>query len=100
MLLKHDPQRMERLLMAAIVATLLYLPVWGIASTLAFARLDIPYRAFFTFGDSVGRVTGVLALWLIGFLLAVPYVARAVPFASGSTSSRAIIPSSPGAAGG
>lgn len=59
--------------MAAIVATLMYLPVGAILALASFAVLGISFEAFLTFGGSLGGFQGLLAWWALGFIAALPY---------------------------
>lgn len=61
--------------MAAIVATLMYLPVGAILALSAFAVLGISLDAFLTFGRALNGFQGLLAWWALGFLAALPYAA-------------------------
>ena len=66
-------------LMAAIVASMLYWPV-GIVLALLLAIAGIPLRALLTFGDSMAPYFGMLAWWLIAFVLALAYAALVFPW--------------------
>jgi hypothetical protein len=59
-------------LMAAIAATLVVWPA-GIVLAVALSFFGIPLESFVTFGGALSRLTGLLALWLLGFAAAVPY---------------------------
>lgn len=61
--------------MAAIVATLMYLPVGAILALSAFAVLGISFHAFLTFGGAFNGFQGLLVWWTLGFLAALPYAA-------------------------
>jgi hypothetical protein len=61
-------------LMAAIVATLMCLPLGALLASFGFAVLGIPFHAFLTFGSALGELQGLLAWWTLAFLAAVPYV--------------------------
>lgn len=63
------------MLMAAIVATLMCLPVGAILALSAFAVFGISFDAFLTFGGALNGFQGLLAWWTLGFLAALPYAA-------------------------
>ncbi|MGQ0656276.1 MAG: hypothetical protein ACT4P4_29140 [Betaproteobacteria bacterium] len=65
--------------MAAIVASMLYWPI-GIALALLLALAGIPLRALLTFGDNMAPYFGMLAWWLIAFVLALVYAALVFPW--------------------
>ena len=70
----------QQMVMAAIVATLLWLPVGALLAWLSFGILDISPHAFVTFGDALNRFQGLLAWWAFGFLAALAYVAFLLPW--------------------
>ena len=63
---------LQVVLMAAIAATLFAWPV-GIVLVVLFSFFGVPLESFVTFGGALNRVTGLLALWLIGLAVALPY---------------------------
>jgi hypothetical protein len=63
---------LQIVVMAAIAATLLAWPV-GIVLAVVFSFFGVPLESFVTFGGVLNRITGLLALWLIGFAVALPY---------------------------
>lgn len=60
--------------MAAIVATLMYLPVGAILALSAVA-VGVSFDAFLTFGRALNGFQGLLAWWALGFVAALPYAA-------------------------
>ena len=67
------------MLMAAIVTSLLWLPVGASLALLCFALLGISFRAFLTFGDTFNGFQGLLVWWLLGFVPALAYAACVRP---------------------
>ena len=65
--------------MAAIVATLLYLPACVVLG-LSLGALGIPLDWAVTFGGSYGRTAGLLIWWLLAFFIACIYIACAFPW--------------------
>ena len=63
------------MVMAAIVATLMYLPVVAILALSAFAVLGISFDAFLTFGRALSGFQGLLVWWTLALLAALPYAA-------------------------
>lgn len=59
--------------MAAIVTTLMCLPVAALLALFSFGVLDISFHAFLTFGGALSAFQGVLAWWTLGFLPALAY---------------------------
>jgi hypothetical protein len=66
--------------MAAIVATLLIVPVGALLALLAYLLLGASLQAFVTFGGTLSAVQGVLAWWLLAFVPALAYAAFALPW--------------------
>jgi hypothetical protein len=60
-------------LMAAIVTTLLCVPVWGLLALASFGVLDVSFQAFLTFGGALNAVQGLLAWWTLGYVPAFLY---------------------------
>ena len=67
-------------MMAAIVATLLWLPVGAVLAWLCFGVLGISAHAFVTFGGALNQFQGLLAWWALGFLVALVYAASLLPW--------------------
>jgi hypothetical protein len=65
--------------MAAIVTTLLFVPVAAILAGLLFLA-GISLEAVVTFGGALNAVQGLLAWWALGFLPAAAYAAYALPW--------------------
>jgi hypothetical protein len=59
--------------MAAIVTTLVYIPVGALMAILAFAALDVPLYSLLTFGGHIHLAPGLALWWGIGFLPALVY---------------------------
>lgn len=74
------------LVMAAVVATLLYWPL-GIALAVIFAVGGVPLQAFVTFGGSFGLIVGMVVWWLLGFALSLGYAASVFPWGASSIAS-------------
>lgn len=67
------------MVMAAIVGTLLYFPA-GLAVVLVCNLVELPAVSLITFGGALGVFTGLLAWWLIGFAIVLPYAAFIFPW--------------------
>lgn len=65
--------------MAAIVATLAYLPL-GVLLALTLRLFGIPLDALLTFGGALNAVLGLLAWWLFAFAGACAYAAWVFPW--------------------
>ena len=72
----------QTLVMAAISATLMCLPVAGLLALFAYAALDISFHSFLTFGGTLNNFAGVLAWWALAFLAALPYAVYAMPWSA------------------
>lgn len=70
----------QLMVMAAITATLMCLPVGAVLALLAYAVLGISFHAFLTFAGALNNFAGVLAWWALAFLAALPYAAYAMPW--------------------
>ena len=70
---------LQALMMAAIVATLLCLPVGAVLAVLAYLFLDVPMQSILTFGGALHAVAGLLAWWTVAFIAAVVYAVFAMP---------------------
>jgi hypothetical protein len=70
----------QAVVMAAIVTTLLCVPLAALLALLSFALLGIPAHAFVTFGESLGAFQGVVAWWSICFLPALTYAVCVLPW--------------------
>jgi len=66
------------MVMAAIVTTLLLLPVGGLVAWLCSAFAGISLGAFVTFGDRLNPFEGLVAWWFLGFVPAFAYAASLV----------------------
>jgi hypothetical protein len=69
----------EVLTMAAIVTTLLWVPV-GVALAGLFFLFGTSLHAFVTFGGAIGGVLGVVTWWIVGFVPALGYAAYVLPW--------------------
>lgn len=65
--------------LAAIVDTLMCLPVGALLALLGYAVFGIPFHDLLTFQGTLNAVQGVLAWWALGFLAALPYAALCAP---------------------
>jgi hypothetical protein len=70
----------KMVVMAAIVATLLFCPVGALLALLCFGLLGTSFHAFVTFGGTLSAIQGVLAWWLLDFVPALAYAAYALPW--------------------
>jgi hypothetical protein len=70
----------KMVLMAAIVATLLFLPVGALLAFLCFGLLGTSLHAFVTFGGTLSALHGLLAWWILDFVPALAYAAYALPW--------------------
>ncbi|HYR33140.1 MAG TPA: hypothetical protein VEQ87_02495 [Burkholderiales bacterium] len=59
--------------MAAIVTTMLCVPVGALLALFSFAVLGTSVRSFVTFGDRLDAVGGLLVWWLVVFVPAFGY---------------------------
>jgi hypothetical protein len=66
--------------MAAIVTTLLCLPVGALLAWLCYAVLGTPFLAFLTFADTFSRFQGLVAWWMVLFLPALAYATCVLPW--------------------
>ncbi len=71
-------QAYEAALMAAIVTTLLYVPVGALVAVVAFGAFDVPLHSLLTFGGHTHIVAGLALWWGIAFLPASVYAAVCV----------------------
>ena len=62
-------------MMAAIVATLGYLPVGALVAILAFGAFDVPLHSLLTFGGQIHVVAGLVLWWGIAYLPSLLYAA-------------------------
>jgi hypothetical protein len=60
-------------LMAAIVATLAYIPVGALVAILAFGAFDVPLHSLLTFGGQIHVVAGLVLWWGIAYLPSLLY---------------------------
>lgn len=70
----------KMVVMAALVATLLIIPVGAVLALVSFGLLGTSLHAFVTFGGTLSAFHGVLAWWLLAFVLALAYAAMALPW--------------------
>lgn len=70
---------LQSMTMAAIVATLLCLPIGALVALLAFLAFDVPLLGFLTFGGALNVFAGLLAWWMVAFLAALLYAVFAMP---------------------
>jgi len=68
------------LVMAGVVTTALYVPVMAVLALGADVLFGLPLRAFVTFGESLGAVTGVVVWWIVLFVPALVYSACMMPW--------------------
>ena len=61
--------------MAAIVATLAYMPVGALVALLAFWAFDVPLHSLLTFGGQIPIVAGLALWWVMVYLPALLYAA-------------------------
>jgi len=69
----------EVLEMAAIVNTLMYLPVGALLAA-AFFLAGVSFEAFLTFDGALNAVQGLFAWWALGFMPACAYAAFVLPW--------------------
>lgn len=60
-------------LMAAIVATLAYIPGGALVAIIAFGAFDVPLHSLLTFGEEIHIVAGLALWWGIAYLPALLY---------------------------
>ena len=61
--------------MAAIVTTLVYIPVGALVAILAFGAFDVSLHSLLTFGGHIHIVAGLVLWWGIAYLPALLYAA-------------------------
>jgi len=61
--------------MAAIVATLAYIPVGALVAIVAFGAFDVPLRSLLTFGAQIHIGAGLALWWGIVYLPSLLYAA-------------------------
>lgn len=71
----------QMIVMAAIVASALYVPVAGLLALLAFILFGVSLYDFVTFGGALGAVDGLVAWWALMLLPALIYAAYVMPWA-------------------
>lgn len=64
--------------MAAIVATLAYVPVGALVALVAFGAFDVPLHSLLTFGGQIPVVAGLALWWGVVYLPALLYAAVCV----------------------
>ena len=65
--------------MTAVVAMMLYWPI-GIGLAVICALIGFPFHSLVTFGGALGAVAGMVAWWLVVFVLTLPYAAFMFPW--------------------
>lgn len=70
--------------MAAVVATLAYLPVAALAALFGYGALGISLQAFASFGGRFSEVGGLLVWWCLFFVAAFVYAAWGMSRRSGA----------------
>ena len=65
--------------MAAIVTTMLCVPVGALLGLLSVAVLGVSVHSFITFGERLNAVGGLLVWWALVFVPALGYAALAMP---------------------
>jgi hypothetical protein len=65
----------EIALMAAIVTTLVYVPVGALVAVLAFGAFGVPLHSLLSFGGDIHIVAGLALWWGIAFVPASVYAA-------------------------
>ena len=68
--------------MAAIVTTLLSIPVGALLALLCYAVLGTSFEAFLTFADTFDRFHGLVAWWMVLFLPALAYATCVLPWSA------------------
>lgn len=70
----------QMIVMAAIVASALYVPLAGLLALLAFFLFGVPLRDFITFGGALGLLGGLAAWWALMLVPALVYAAYGMPW--------------------
>jgi hypothetical protein len=65
--------------MAALVTTMLYVPVGAVLGVLSFALLGTSPHEFITFGESFNAFGGLALWWLAAFVPALAYAVLCTP---------------------
>lgn len=71
----------QMIVMAAIVASALYVPIAGLLALLAFVVFGVSLRDFVTFGGALGVFDGLVLWWVLMLLPALVYGACVMPWA-------------------
>lgn len=71
----------QMIVMAAIVAAALYVPLAGLLALLAFVLFGLSLQDFITFGGRLGLLDGLVAWWAVMLVPALVYAACAMPWA-------------------
>ena len=74
----HYTSKVQLLVMAALVATILYVPI-TLPLALAFRLAGVPFEAFVTFGGLFSLFFGLVAWWLVVFAGACIYAVCLFP---------------------
>ena len=69
----------QTFVMAALVATLLWLPAGALLALFSRFMLGTSVEAFVTFGGRMNEFVGVLAWWALAFLASLIYAAFCMP---------------------
>jgi hypothetical protein len=78
-----QPVLSETAMLAAVVTTLLYVPVCGLLALLCFTAWGVSLSAFVTLGGTYPAYVGVLVWWVILFVPAFAYATLLPPWKSG-----------------
>jgi hypothetical protein len=71
----------QMIVMAAIVATALYVPLAGLFALLAFILFGVSPAEFITFGGALSLLDGLVVWWAVMLVLALVYAAYLMPWA-------------------
>lgn len=69
----------QMILMAALVATLLWVPLGAALALFCYFVLGVPVEGFITFAGRFNAFVGILAWWALAFLASLIYSAFCMP---------------------
>ncbi|HUJ88255.1 MAG TPA: hypothetical protein VLX30_15510 [Burkholderiales bacterium] len=73
----------QLMVMAAVVATALFVPVVALFALLSFALFGVSLSSFMTFGEAIAAYQGLAVWWAIVFVPALAYSAFVMPWQTG-----------------
>ncbi len=71
----------QMIVMAAIVASALYVPLTGLLALMAFVAFGFSLQDFITFNGALSLLNGLVAWWAVMLVPALVYAAYGMPWA-------------------